>query len=194
MQGHLGCQLMLALVCQVRVFHGTFHILSDIQWRTRQMAIPPVNQLVIVGSLITNLPIQLGHAVVHPAIGIPKKNVGIQLVIILQTIGLATVGIAFLITINAKGRNAELHPRLGGMDGFVNLLNKHVNIIATPIITILHTIGRRTILRFIWNFDTCDRIGIEIVIDMQAIDIVAFYDILDNIADIVATLLISWIK
>ena len=140
MQSHLSAQLMAILVDRVSILHRTFYILTDIEGRTRQMTVPPMNQFIVVGSLVSNLPIQLRHAIVHPAIGIPKEHIGIELVVILQAIGLTAVRIAFLITIDTERRHAKLHPRLCGMDGFVDLLDEQVDIIAAPVATVLNTI------------------------------------------------------
>ena len=189
MQRHLGSQLVTVLVGQVRIFYGTFHVLTNIEWCTRQVAVPPMDEFVVVGSLVANLPIQLGHAVVHPAVGIPQKHVGIQLVVVLQAVGTTAIGIALLVTIDAERRHAELHPGLCLMNGFIDLLDEQVDIIATPIVTILHTVRISTILCIVRYLHTCYRIGIEIVVDMQAVNIVTLNDVTNDVTDIVATLL-----
>ena len=77
MQCHLGTQLMDVLVGKVSKLDGALDVLANIECGACQMTVLPMDKLVVVGSLVAYLPIQLGHAVVHPAVGIPQQHVGI---------------------------------------------------------------------------------------------------------------------
>ena len=71
MECHLSRQLVTVLISQVRIFHSTFHILTDIKVGMGQVVVPPMNELAVVGSLVANLPVNLRYAVVHPSFLVP---------------------------------------------------------------------------------------------------------------------------
>ena len=153
------------------------------------VVVPPMYQLVIVGSLVAYLPVELGHTIVHPALLVPQQDISIQLIVVLQTIGTASVGVALLVTIDAERRNAHLDPRLDVMDGTIELFHKEVDIMAPPVTDVLVApivSLEECRIRYV---NTSSRIGIEIVVDMQSVNIVACQDVTDHLADEVTVLL-----
>ena len=124
----------------VAILHGALHILTNHQRTSTCILVPPVDQGVVISSLVAYLPIDLRYAVVEPAIIDPQEDVGIKVVVVLQTIGIAAYLRIALIAIDAKGRDTHLHPRLGCMDGLIELFDKEVHVITTPVILVLQTI------------------------------------------------------
>ena len=55
------------------------------------MLVPPFDECGIVCRGMADLPIYLRHTIVHPAVVDPKNNIGIKVVIILQTLGSRTI-------------------------------------------------------------------------------------------------------
>ena len=76
-------------ILRVSILDGTLHILTDHQWTGSCILVPPASQGVVVGSLVANLPVDLGHAVVEPAIVHPQEDICIEVVVVLQTVGVA---------------------------------------------------------------------------------------------------------
>ena len=168
------------------MLHGTFHILTDNERTGSSILVPPPDKCIIISGLITDFPIDLGHTIVKPAVIHPQQHIGIKVVIILQTIGIAANWRIALVTIDAKGRDTDFHPRLGLMDRLIELFNKEVHVIATPVALVLDTVG--VILKefIVRNTLPLNRIGIEVIIHMDTIHIVAAHDITGYLADIVA--------
>ena len=75
------------LVC----FHGTCYVLADIQMRAfpRRVFVPPLDQRDIVGSRMSDLPIYLWNVIVYPTLFYPVCHVCIQVVVVLQSVGVA---------------------------------------------------------------------------------------------------------
>ena len=189
MERHLCCQLMAVFVVQIGMFHRALHILTNIKCGTRQVLVPPMDEFVVVGGTVANLPVNLRYAIVHPAVGIPQQYVGIQVIVVLETVGTTAIGIVFLVAVDAERRHTDLHPRLGLVDSLVKLFDEEVDIETSPVTTIADAVGVGTILGVVGNLHASHGIRIEIVVDMEAIDIVARHDIANYRADIVAALL-----
>ena len=66
------------------------------------MLVPPSDKRLVVGSTIAYLPVELGHIIVDPTIVDPQQHIGIQVVIVLQTIGQASVRVVTLVAINTE--------------------------------------------------------------------------------------------
>ena len=172
----------------------TLHVLADIEVGVADVVVPPVNQLVVVCRLVANLPIDLGYAVVHPPLLVPQQDVGIELIIVLQAIGATALGVALLVAIDAEGRDAYLHPRLDGVDSLVELFHEEVYVVATPVtyIGIPLVVGSK--IGSIRDVNTCHRVRIEIVVDVQSVNIITLQDVHDDSTDVVAVLLQGWVQ
>ena len=91
---HLRCLLVYLRITLVRSLSRTFHVLTDDERTSRCILVPPLDKGVIISSTITNLPVDLRHAVVEPAIIHPHQHVGIEIVVILCTVGVtANIGV-----------------------------------------------------------------------------------------------------
>ena len=80
------------------------------------------------------------------------------------------------------------------MNGAVELFDKQIDVIAAPVATIVDAVAVGAILCVIGNFYACHGIGIEVVIDVQTVDIIACHNVADDVADIVAAGLLGWIQ
>ena len=89
---------------------------------------------------MTDVPIELWHAVVYPSVVDPQQHVGIELVVVLQTVGVATYGRTLLVAVDTKGRHAKLDPRLELVYVLAHLLDKEIDIVAAPVATVGYTI------------------------------------------------------
>ena len=74
------------------------------------------------------------------------------------------------------------------MDGLIELLDEEVHIIAPPVVDILDAVVIQTELLIVGDILALYGIGIEIVVHVDAVDIVACDDILGDLADIIAIL------
>ena len=184
----LGSLLVLVGVLWVGILHGALYVLANKEGTTRGMPVPPFNQRGVVGCLVAYLPIDLGHAVVEPAVVDPQQHVGIEVVVVLQTVGLTAYGRILGITVDAEGRDAHLDPGFSLMDGLVELLDEEVDVVAAPVTTVAYAIVVGVILGIVGDGLTGCGIGIEIVVHVDAIHVVTADDVLGYSTDIVAVL------
>ena len=188
MEGHLRSLLVLIGRFGIGKLHRTLHILTNHQRTGTSILVPPLDQRLVVSSLITYLPINLGHAIIQPTVVHPQQDIRIEIVVVLRTVGVTTNLRTTLVTIDAKGRDTHLHPGLHAMDSLIELLHKQVHVIATPIVDILDTIRVLTELLGIGNGDTLHRIRIEIVVHVDTVHVIARHDVLGHLTDIIAIL------
>ena len=147
------------------------------------MSSPPFHQCLIVGSFVANLPVNLRNIIINPSFTCPKEYIGIKIIIVLQTIGVASQWIALLITINTERTDTKLHPRLDATNRFVKLLYQHIHITTTPICLIGETstiTGETCIIR---KIQSINRIRIEIIIHVNSIYIITRHNIGHNFTD-----------
>ena len=74
------------------------------------------------------------------------------------------------------------------MDGLIELFDEEVHVIATPVVDIPDTVIIQPELLRIGNGLALHRIGIEIVVHVDAVDIVAGDDVLGHLTDIFTVL------
>ena len=159
------------------------------------MLVPPHNQRLVVGSLVANLPIYLWHAIVNPPVVHPHQHVGIEVVIVLQSVRLTShLGRTLLVAIDAEGRHTELHPRLHLLDALAHLLDEHVHVVAAPVAFVLESVVVLGELLVVGNLLTGSGIRIEIVVDMDSIHVIAAHDVLHHLTDIVAVGGDAWVQ
>ena len=147
---------------------------------------PPTYQRIVIGCLMTDFPINLRDVVIHPTVVHPQQHIGIQVVVILQTVCLASVRVAFLIAIDTEWRYPKLHPRLAGTYSLMNFLDQYVHVVASPIglVGITSTVlGKADVIRKVF---TRIWVWIEIVVHVDSIYIVSANNILYNLTDILA--------
>ena len=137
---------------------------------------------------MTDLPIQLRYIVVHPSLVHPEKDIGIEIVVVLQAIGITTIRIVLPIAVDAERRNAELHPRLVLVDGVAELTDEEVHVIAAPVAFVGESPGVATEQLVVGNGLTGSRIRIEVIVDMQPIHIITAHDVAHHMTDEVTAL------
>jgi len=152
------------------------------------MRSPPLHQCLIVGRLMTDFPVNLRNIIINPAFTRPKQNISIQIVIILQAIGITSQRVTFLITIDSERTDSELYPRLHPPNGFVQFLNQHIHITTSPVrlVSKASAITGKTCV--IGKIDSLNRIRIEIVIHVDSVHIIAGHNIRHDFTDIFTTL------
>ena len=75
------------------------------------------------------------------------------------------------------------------MDGFAKLLDEDVDIVASPVTNRSKAIGGICVELLIGNDLTGSRVGVEVIIHVDAVYIIAADDVIDDLADIVTVLL-----
>ena len=128
-------------------------------------------------------PINLRNIIINPSFTCPKQYVGIEIIIVLQSVCIAAQRICFLITVNTERTDTELHPRLYAPNGFMKFLYQNVYIATTPVCLVVETASVTGKARIIRKIDSLDRIRIKIVVHVDSIYIVAGYNIGNNLAD-----------
>jgi hypothetical protein len=105
------------LYLQLILVDASLEVLPDVEGLLEVVLVPPVQQGGIIGRGMPSLPVELRQVVIDPPLLYPKLDVGIEVVVVLQPVGIASVGVATLVPVNAEGANPETYPRLGGGDG-----------------------------------------------------------------------------
>jgi hypothetical protein len=172
----------------VLMFHCTLHILTDDERSVRGILVPPFDEGLVVSCLVANLPIYLGNIVVQPTVVYPEKNVGIEVIVVLSAVGITTHRRTLFVTINTKRRDTDLYPRLSLVDGLIELLDEEVDIISAPVVDIPDAIGVLAEEFLVGDGLALYRIGIEIVVHMDAIDIITTHDITRHLTDVITIL------
>ena len=133
------------------------------------------------------LPVYLRNIIIDPTIARPKQYICIQIVIVLQAVGLASERIVLFVTVDTKRTNTELHPRLQATNSLVYLLNQYINIAPAPVGTIGEpsaVTGKACVIRKVHAF--C-RIRIEIIIHMNSVYIVTRNNVRHHHANMTTT-------
>ena len=173
-------------VVEIACSHRTLHVLTNNQGTTIGVARPPTNQTIVVGCLMSDFPIELWHHIVHPTLVHPIEHIGIKVVIVLQTARFASWNVASSreVMIDAEGRNPKFHPRFHAVHCVVEHLHKGVYIISAPLCFVLNSIAIGLISSIILNHLTSCWIGVEIIVDVQAVYIIATHDVGCNFANV----------
>ena len=69
---------------------------------------PPEHQLSVVSYLMSHIPVDLRLHIVHQPLPVPEEDIGVEIVIVLQTTGLGSDRMGSLISVDAEGTDAEL--------------------------------------------------------------------------------------
>ena len=95
-----------------------------------------------------------------------------------------------------KGADPELHMGFGLFDLLVETPNEFVHLITSPIIATEFTASLSVFCpcRIVGEWNFVDRIGIEVIIDVDAIDIVTFDDIEEDVQCMLSGLRFTWIE
>ena len=137
---------------------------------------------------MTYLPVYLRDVIIHPAITRPEQYIGIQVIVILQTICFTTQRIVLLVTVNTERTDTEFHPRFQATDGFMNLLDQYVHVASAPVGTVGESSAVTGKARIIGEVDTLCRIRIKVVVHMDGIHIVTRNNVCHHHTDVTAAL------
>lgn len=183
-----GVGRVASILGNVGFVHRFAHGLSIIHVPAIGVLIPPVAQLQVACNLVLKLPIELWHHVVDPALGGPFEAVGIEGVIAFQAVGVAAIGVARLVAPNAKWANAQSHPWFHLLNGVVQHLDEQVNIVSSPVAPVappLPILGKTATIGKVGSFH---RIGVEVVVHVKGVDVVACQQVAHHLIDKIATL------
>ena len=154
---------------------------------TKGVLVPPASQDVVACSLVVEAQIELRQHIINPTLLGPEDYVREQTAVILKCIGAATAGVILLIAPYAEGADTQAYPRLGSAHIVVQLLDQQIDILTTPIAQ-LHTVAILCIALLVGELLVLNGIGIEIVVHMDCIYVVAGYDVAYYLGDEVAAL------
>ena len=183
----LRLALLDHLLRQLSGLHGAGHVLPDVERCACLEAAPPADERRVVGGLVADLPIELRGAVVDPAVLHPQHHVGIEVVVVLQPARVAAVAVGRLVAVDAEGADAKADPGLGRGYGHLQLADQEVDVVAPPVIAPVggeargRTVAGEALL--VRERLAGDGVGIEIVVDMDAVDVVTGDDVAHHAAD-----------
>ena len=86
---------------------------------------------------MTNLPIELWHIVINPTFFYPKLYIRIEVIVVLQSVGFASIWSASFVSVNTKWTNTKSNPWLCSGNGHFHLLYKQIDIVAAPISSLI---------------------------------------------------------
>ena len=162
----------------------------------RILALPVIEQHFEGLRCLIDRPIQLRSQIVQPAVAQPEFDICIQLVVLAEA---GDAGGATLRTAETERADAELNPALFSMNAFMQALDQRVDILPAPvgarqgatageIVVPGRFIGKIRFHRWRGGWAGCvqrssDRhwIGIKIIVEMHAIDIVAAHHVEDHV-------------
>ena len=164
-QPALRRQLVYVPVVQVGVFSRTLNVLADVQVAFAGILVPPLYERLVVGGLVSYLPVDLRHAVVHPSVVDPHQHVGVQVVVVLQAVGgTAYYRVALLVPVNAERRHAELDPGLYLVYRLMQLFHEHVDVVASPVAAVFNAIVVCLELFVVRDALSWSGVGVEVVV------------------------------
>lgn len=152
--------------------HDVVDRLPEIHVAAVGVFVPPVCENGSRGACVFEFPIELRHHVVHPAVACPESNIGIEVAIVGEGVGVAAVGVFFLVAPHPKRTDAEAHPGLGGCDCVVEVADEEVHVFTAPIVERLPVAVFFERFR-VGKFLPFDRVGVEIVVHVHGVDVVA---------------------
>ena len=125
-------------------------------------------------------PVNLRNTIINPTFAHPSERIGIEVVVIAQTIGFAAIGILLQIAMNAKRTDAETNPRLFFTNDFMQIAHQSIDIVTTPIGFLRRGKSLRCSIfckTFIIRKSLAgQRIRIEIIVHVNAIYVVIAHD------------------
>ena len=189
----LGTHLVLAGIAQVVVLDGALHVLTYVQMSASGILAPPPDEGFVIGRGMTYLPVYLRYVVIHPTLAHPFQHIGIEVVIVLQTFGFGTHRVVPLVAVYAERTYTELAPGLHALDGFVELLDELVHIVASPVVA-RHAVAVLLIRGIVGDGQAVGRIRIEIIVDVQAVHVVTLHNVHGHTADVVAVLRLAGVE
>ena len=192
-QSHLRVEFVTVVVARIGHVHGALHVLTDVKVAVMDIVVPPLHQLAARRGLRVQIPVELRHDIVHPSLAVPQQHIGVEAVVVLQTAALRSARVGRLVAPDAERTDAETHPGLLLFDGIVKLLDQLVHILPTPVAAV-HAVAEFTVARIVGYRFARGRVGVEVIVDMNAVHIVALQNVAHHLADEITVLLICRIK
>ena len=188
-QSVFGVHLVGLRIVQVGGLHRALNVLADIQWALAAILVPPFYQRLIVGGLVAYFPVDLRHTVVHPSFLHPQQDVGIEVVVVLQSVGVAADVGAALVAVDSEWRHAHFHPGLHRPHRVVQLLDEQVHVVAPPVADVLESSWIALKVLLVGNLLSGNGVGVEVVVVVESVNVVAPQYVAAYVADEVAVLL-----
>ena len=193
-QPDLSVKLVLVAVARIGGVHDPIYILTDIYINVGGIVVPPFCKMAARRGLKVERPVELGSKIVDPSVFSPKKHVGIEIIVVLKPGAVAASWVAAFITPYPEGTYSKPHPWLSLLYRGMKLLYKEVNIMSAPFIAV-HFRAKFLIARVVRReFPSIGGIRIEIIVDMNAVDVIAADDVADHVANEIAVLLIGRVE
>ena len=167
-------------------FHGGFHRLAYVHVSAVGVIVPPSVECSRRGSFVVEFPVELRHHIVHPSLFGPFEHIGIECIVVLQSIGFAAAWVGTLVAPHAEGADAQAHPWFFLRNHIVQALDEQVHVLATPIAAV-HAVAVGGIA-FVVGELIFGGIGVEIVVHVNCVDIIARDDVAHHGADEFAAL------
>ena len=151
--------------------------------------VPPFDKRDVIRRRVSDLPIDLGDVIIDPTLLYPIGDIGVEVVVVLQTVGIATRSVcgAFLVAVDAEGTDTEAYPRLGEQDGTFQFPDQGIHVLPAPIVPLRLAVSfsqavfpEAVIIR---ERHTRCGIGIEIIVHMDSVHVVTADDITHYPAD-----------
>ena len=137
-------------------------------------------------------PIYLWNTIVDPPFVYPKEDIGIEVVVTLKATRFATILPSTGITVYTERRYTEFDPRLNVTHSAVELVYKVIHILSSPSrLACLPATGKPLV---VVKLLTAGRIGVEVVVYVQAVYIVTSENIPYYATYMVAVALQSRVK
>ncbi len=140
---------------------------------------PPFEQCGITVFLIFDGPIELRGKIIDPTTRQPFARVSIEFCKRIVTLDLGGIARAP----DTERTYAELNPRFGGLDRFIDPFDEGINIFAPPIVTTQSSSSAEPFpAGIIWKIQVRTRrirffVGIKVIIEMHAIDVITLHNI-----------------
>jgi hypothetical protein len=112
---------------------AALQILTYVEMLPEIVVIPPLQQRRIIGSGMPSLPIKLGQVVIDPSFFHPQPYVGVQIIVILKTVGVTSIGVASFVPVDTEGTDTEAYPWFRACKCQFYLLNKQIYVVAPPV-------------------------------------------------------------
>ena len=157
--------------------------LSDVELDpgTGDHVVPPGDELGVVGHREPEVPVHLRHDVVDPLLLDPAAGVGRDRVVGLESVGVRPERIGGLVAPDAERADAELHPRLDGLDPYAHLLDQAVDVVAPPVGLGGETGAEPGVRGVVGEVLTGRRVRVEVVVEVHAVHVVAADDVEDHL-------------
>ena len=168
----------------------SLYALSYVQVTLQVQVIPPVDKYLIVSQPVPYLPVELRGEVVDVARSGPGRSIGVELMVAGKAVGTAPAAVRSIreIPVYAERRYSETHPGLFFLDGGIHLMDECRGIVPAPVLLAPESLRLPVFSEcvVVGEFPAVNRIRIEIIVEMDAVHVVARHDIAHHTHDMLA--------